>query len=139
MKLLERREKLPEIPLIALIDILAILLIFFIVSTKFKSSRSVVAIDLPSVTSLSVTEVKEERVVLALDKEGKVTFNSVEVTIAELGATLKKFKEGGQQGGLELEADEQVKLQYLFQIWDALTEAGIEIKDVPARIRLPKR
>ena len=39
---------------------------------------------------------------------------------------------------LELEADKQIPLEKLLQVWDALTRAGIQIKDVPARIRLPQ-
>ena len=39
---------------------------------------------------------------------------------------------------LELEADKQVPLEKLLGVWDALTRAGIPIKDVPARIRLPQ-
>ena len=34
-------------------------------------------------------------------------------------------------------ADQGVTLEQLFGVWDALTEVGIRIKDVPARIELP--
>jgi biopolymer transport protein ExbD len=37
---------------------------------------------------------------------------------------------------LELEADKKLPLERLLTVWDALTKAGIPIKDVPARIKL---
>jgi len=137
LKLLEEHRKTPEIPIIALIDILAILLIFFIVSTTFKKPRPVLEIDLPTVKELPSTQVADARSILAVDKEGIVTLDLVEVKMEELGSYLKSYKNVNPNKKLELEADEAVNLSLLFQIWDALTEAEIEIKDVPARIKLP--
>ena len=37
---------------------------------------------------------------------------------------------------LELEADKKLPLERLLTVWDALTKAGIPIKEVPARIKL---
>lgn len=136
MKLLVKKKKTPEIPIIPLIDILAILLIFFIVSTTFKD-RSVLEIDLPTVKELPSTSISDQRKVLAVDEQGTVTFDLVEVEIEKLGAYLITHKNADPNLKVELEADEKVELSLLFQIWDALTEAEIQIKDVPARIKLP--
>lgn len=136
MKLLETRRKNPEIPIIALIDILAILLIFFIVSTTFKE-RPVLEIDLPTVKDLPSTSISDQRKVLAVDEQGVVTLDLVEVKMEELGDYLKAYRNVNPETKLELEADEEVNLNQLFQIWDALTQAGIEIKEVPARIKIP--
>ena len=138
MKLLHTKRKTPEIPIIALMDILAILLIFFIVSTTFKKPRPVLEIDLPTVKELPSTEVADARSVLAIDKEGVVTLDLVQVEIEKLADYLIAYKNVNPDKKLELEADEEVNLEQLFQIWDALTKAGIEIKDVPARINLPQ-
>lgn len=136
MKLLETRRKNPEIPIIAMIDILAILLIFFIVSTTFKE-RPVLEIDLPTVKDLPSTSISDQRKVLAVDEQGVVTLDLVEVKMEELGDYLKAYRNVNPDTKLELEADEAVNLNQLFQIWDALTQAGIEIKEVPARIKVP--
>ena len=50
---------------------------------------------------------------------------------------LQVFQRENPERELELEADRGVTLEQLFMIWDALTKAGIEIKNVPARIKLP--
>lgn len=136
MKLLETNRKTPEVPIIALIDILAILLIFFIVSTTFKKKRPVLEIDLPTSKALPSQQISDQRSVLAVDKEGVVTLDLVEVEMEKLGEYLKAFKNVNPEAKLELEPDKEVNINELFQVWDALTEAGIEIKDVPARIKL---
>ena len=33
-------------------------------------------------------------------------------------------------------SDKKLPLERLLQVWDALTKAGIEIRDVPARIKV---
>ncbi len=139
MKLQESHRKTPEVPIIALIDILAILLIFFIVTTTFKKSRPVLEIDLPTVKELPSQSVSDTRAVLAVSKEGEITLDGAVVEAEALAAALQSFKEQNPEGKLELEADETVNLSQLFFIWDALTKADIEIKDVPARIKLPAK
>jgi len=139
VKLQESHRKTPEVPIIALIDILAILLIFFIVTTTFKKSRPVLEIDLPTVKELPSQSVSDTRAVLAVSKEGEITLDGTVVEAEALAAALQSFKEQNPEGKLELEADETVNLSQLFFIWDALTKADIEIKDVPARIKLPAK
>jgi len=139
VKLQESHRKTPEVPIIALIDILAILLIFFIVTTTFKKSRPVLEIDLPTVKELPSQSVSDTRAVLAVSKEGEITLDGAVVEAEALAAALQSFKEQNPEGKLELEADETVNLSQLFFIWDALTKADIEIKDVPARIKLPAK
>ncbi len=137
MKLLEKQRKTPEIPIIPLIDILAILLIFFIVSTTFKKPRPILEIDLPTVKQLPSQNVSDTRSTLAINQEGVITLDLVQVEPNNLTNYLKAFKNVNPNKKLELEADKEVNLNQLFQVWDALTEAQIEIRDVPARIALP--
>ena len=137
MKLLETKRKTPEIPIIALIDILAILLIFFIVSTTFKKPRPVLEIDLPTVKKLPTTNIVDQRTTLAVSKDGIITLDLVEIEIEKLGEYLRAFKNVNPNTKLELQADREMNIDLLLKIWAALSEAGIEIKDVPARIELP--
>ena len=139
MKLLENKRKSPEVPIIALIDILAILLIFFIVSTTFKKPHPVLEIDLPTVKKLPTTQIADQRSTLAVDKDGIVTLDLVKVEIEKLGEYLKAFKNVNPNAKLELEADREMNIDLLLRIWSALSEANIEIRDVPARIELPSQ
>lgn len=127
------------VPIVPMIDILFIVLIFLIVSTTFKKPRSILPIELPTVKEIASTEVVDDRSVLTVDKDGRITLDSLVVPDALLlDAYLKAFLKENPGRKLELEADKQVPLEKLLQVWDALTRAGIPIKDVPARIRLPQ-
>jgi biopolymer transport protein ExbD len=122
-----------------MIDLLFVILIFLVVSTTFKKPRSVLPIELPTVKEVAGSEVMDVRSVLALDKEGKITLDAVSVPDVQLlEAYLGAFVRENPGRKLELEADKQVPLEKLLGVWDALTRAGIPIKDVPARIRLPQ-
>jgi len=124
-------------PIVPMIDILFILLIFFIVSTTFKKRRPVLRIELPTVREVASDTAVESVSVLAVSAEGDATLDSLHVPTGLLGAYLKAFVKENPGRKLELEADRRVPLGKLLEVWDALTEAGIRVKDVPARIKLP--
>ncbi|MCW1885364.1 biopolymer transporter ExbD [Luteolibacter flavescens] len=127
------------VPVVPMIDLLFVILIFLVVSTTFKKPRSVLPIELPTLKEITGSEVVDSRSVLSLDKEGKITLDAVAVPdVLLLDSYLKAFTKENPGRKLELEADKQVPLEKLLGVWDALTRAGIAIKDVPARIRLPQ-
>lgn len=136
MKLTSEKRRIPDIPIISLIDILAILLIFFIISTTFKKPRPVLEIDLPTVKQVSAEKVTDTRAILAIAADGRINLNDTEVKEAELADYLIAFKKINPEKKLELEADKEVNLKQMFSLWDALTRAGFNIKDVPARIEV---
>lgn len=126
-------------PILPMIDILFIVLIFLIVSTTFKKPRTILPIELPTVRDIASTTVIDERSVLSIDKEGRITLDSIVVPDALLLENyLVSFTNANPGRKLELEADKGVSLENLLTVWDALTRAGIPIKEVPARIRLPQ-
>ncbi len=127
------------VQIVPLIDILLVLLIFFIVSTHFKKPRNVLRIELPTVHEVKSDQVSEERSVIAVDASGKVTLDSLTVPDGLLESYLAAYQKQNPGRKLELEADKQLPLERLLAVWDSLTKAGIPIKDVPARIRLPEQ
>ena len=131
------KRKASAAPIVPMIDILFILLIFFIVSTTFKKRRPVLRIELPTVREVPSDTVVESRSVLSVSAEGDVTLDSMRVPSGLLGGYLKAFVKENPGRKLELEADRRLPIEKLLEIWDALTEAGIRVKDVPARIKLP--
>jgi biopolymer transport protein ExbD len=126
------------VQIIPLIDILLVLLIFFIVSTHFKQPRGAMRIELPSSKQLPTEKLTETRSVIAVDAKGNVMLDKVMVPEGLLENYLTAFLKQNPGRRLELEADKALPLEQLLAIWDALTKAGIPIKDVPARIRLPE-
>jgi biopolymer transport protein ExbD len=128
-----------SVQIIPMIDILIALLIFFITSTHFKKPRDVMRIELPTVREVPSDKVTEQRSVIAVDAAGNVSLDSLVVPEGLLESYLTAYRKQNPGRKLELEADKQLPLERLLGVWDALTKAGIEIKDVPARIRLPEK
>lgn len=136
MHFYRRPRKRVEIAIIPMIDILLILLIFFIVTTAFKKPRSVLRIELPTVKEIPSDHVADARSVIAVDALGNVTLDSLAVPEGLLQSYLSAYQKQNPGRKLELEADRKLPLERLLQVWDALTKAGIEIRDVPARIKV---
>ena len=120
-----------------MIDILFVLLDFFIVSTAFKKPRDVLRIELPTVREIPSDTVADVRSTIALDALGNVTLDSLAVPEGLLESYLIAYQKQNPGRKLELEADKSIPLERLLKVWDSLTKAGIQIKDVPARIKLP--
>lgn len=131
-------RKRAEVPIVPMIDILFILLVFFIVSTTFKKPRDILRIQLPTVREIPSDQVTDTRSIIAVDALGKITLDSLAVPEGLLESYLATYQKQNPGRKLELEADRKLPLERLLGVWDSLTKAGIEIKDVPARIKLPE-
>ena len=131
-------RKRAEVPIVPMIDILFILLVFFIVSTTFKKRRDILRIELPTVREVPSDQISDPRSTIAVDALGNITLDSLAVPEGLLESYLAAYQKQNPGRKLELEADKQLPLERLLHVWDALTKAGIEIKDVPARIKVPE-
>ena len=129
-------RKRAEVPIVPMIDILFILLVFFIVSTTFKKPRNILRIELPTVREIPSDTVVDTRSIIAVDALGNITLDTLAVPEGLLQSYLAAYQKQNPGRKLELEADKQLPLERLLQVWDSLTKAGIEIKDVPARIKV---
>lgn len=127
------------VQVVPLIDILLVLLIYFIVSTQTKKPRDILRISLPTVNEVPSDKVNDERSIIAVDATGNISLDALAVPEGLLESYLVAYQKQNPGKKLELEADKQLPLERLLGVWDALTKAGIEIKDVPARIRLPDK
>jgi biopolymer transport protein ExbD len=130
-------RKRAEVPIVPMIDILFILLVFFIVSTTFKKPRDILRIELPTVREIPSDQVSDSRSVLGVDAKGAITLDTLSIPKDLLGPYLDAFRKQNPGRKLELEADKELPLEQLLRVWESLTQAGFEIKDVPARIKLP--
>ena len=136
MKFYHKRRQRPAVPIITLIDILAILLIFFIVTTTFKKKESLVKVNLPKSSELASAGETTARIALALAKDGSISLGEKIVPMETLSAELQAFRQQYPDREIELKADEGAPLGLMVKVWDAATEAGLEIGDLPLRILL---
>lgn len=132
-----QQRKRAEVPIVPMIDIMFILLVFFIVSTTFKKPRDILHIALPTVREIQADKVTDSRSVIAVDAVGNVTLDALAVPEGLLESYLAAYQQQNPGRKLELEADKKLPLGHLLAIWESLIKAGFEIKDVPARIKLP--
>ena len=137
MHLHRQVRKRVDVPIVPMIDILFILLVYIIVSTTFKKPRSILRIELPTVKEMPSDQVMDSRSVLAVDALGNITLDALAVPEGLLESYLAAYQKQNPGRKLELEADKRVPLERLLGIWDSLVKAGIPIRDVPARIRMP--
>ena len=127
-----------QVQIIPMIDVLIFLLIFLIISTQFKKPRNVLRVELPTVREVPSDKVADARSVITVDADGHITLDTLSVPEGLLKSYLVAYQKQNPGRKLELEADRKLSLERLLAIWDALIKAGLEIKDVPARIRLPE-
>lgn len=138
MKFYTKRRTAPVVTVISLIDILTILLIFFIVTMKFPEDRASLKIDLPKSSGREGSAIVENRLTIAVGADTRVFVGEKEVPLDQLGTMLKGIRAETPAVKFELKADEKLPLGVLVGLWDAFNEAGVAIKDVPARILLQK-
>ena len=127
-----------QVQIIPMIDVLIFLLIFLIISTQFKKPRNVLRVELPTVREVPSDKVADARSVITVDADGHITLDTLSVPEGLLKSYLVAYQKQNPGRKLELEAYRKLSLERLLAIWDALIKAGLEIKDVPARIRLPE-
>ena len=138
MRFINKKNSRPIVPIVSLIDILAILLIYFILTSSPKEDKSFASITLPKASSLAKNIDSKTRLELALTADSKILLGAEEIPVTQLTTRLKQLKADKPYLALELKADEQAPLKNLVNVWDALTQAGYPIKEVPARILVKK-
>ncbi len=128
-----------QVQIIPMIDVLIFLLIFLVISTQFKKPRHVLRIELPTVREVPSDKLADARSVIAVDASGHITLDTLSVPEGLLQSYLAAYQKQNPGRKLELEADRNLSLERLLAIWDSLIKAGIQVKDVPARIRMPDK
>ncbi len=136
MRIETKKRRLPVIPIIPLMDILVILLIFFMLTTTFPEKREYLPIELPRVTNLPTEQSAERRVTLEIAENGEMRLADSPIDIRGLSAALRKMKEQLPNAKVEIKADVQISLELLLQVWEALLENGIPVKEVPFRVEM---
>lgn len=131
------QRKRAEVPIVPMIDILFILLVYLIVTTEAKKPRNLMKVEIPTVREIASDRTTEARSAIAIDELGNITLDSLAVPEGLLGSYLAAYRKQNPGRKLELEADRKVPLERLLEVWDALTKAGIPIREVPARVKVP--
>jgi biopolymer transport protein ExbD len=121
--LLSKPRRRPELNLVPLIDVLVMLIFFAFVTMQFKSATTL-NITLPKIETAGKNEFKGN-VTLAIDKDGRVSFNGKYINDDELRPLLAQVHNVDQSIPVLIKADETSQVKKLTFVWDACRAAGL--------------
>ena len=121
MQLRKRSKRSVVLNVTSLIDVLFLLLIFFMISTTFLSTPAI-KLELPK--ARNADPVRQNPLVIYVDKAGKVYLNDEPVDGALLAAALKGKLEDQADKAVVLKADSQVSHGRVVEIMDVVKGAG---------------
>ncbi len=129
--LLRKKHARPELPLVPLIDVLVMLVLFAYVTMQARSA-STLNITLPKVETAGKNEFRGS-VTIAIDKEGKLTFNGKPVADDQLVPLLQEIKNVDRDMPVLIRSDEKATLDRLTFVWDACRKVGLNKHSLQSR------
>jgi biopolymer transport protein ExbD len=118
-----RRRKRPEMNLVPLIDVLVMLVFFAFVTMQFKSATTL-NITVPKVSTSGQNQF-EGKVEIGIDKDGNVSYNGRQTSIANLENMLQEVKRVNKDTPILVRADETSHFGVVTQVWDACRRIGL--------------
>ena len=125
MRLQDQTSEAPEINLAPLIDVVFLLLIFFMVTTTFERQAKL-RIELPE-ASEEASSVEEDRLEIAISKDGRFFVNNNEVVNRGLGSlkvAIERVAGDDRDQPLIIRADGQTPHQAVVMAMDAVNQLG---------------
>jgi biopolymer transport protein ExbD len=123
MALYEKRRKKPELMLVPLIDVLTMLIFLAFVTMQFRSA-STLNITLPKVETAGKNEFKGS-VTIAVDKEGKFSFNGRAMPEEQLAPMLKQVRDIDRNIPVLIQADQDTPMKNVTYVMDTCRKAGL--------------
>lgn len=128
------RRFLAEINVVPLVDVVLVLLIIFMVTAPLLYRG--IDIDLPKSDTNTIEP--QERVVISVEKNGKIYVDKDHVELEELGSKLRTIKKEDPRVTIYLRADQQVAYGVVVSVMDTVKRVGIDklgMVTEPSRIR----
>lgn len=117
----KQREDL-RVDLTPMIDVVFLLLIFFMISTTFVETSGL-SIKLPE-ASTTIADQESKEVKISLSRDGVITVEKQEMTVAALDAHLKSFGEKSARMTFLLYADKEALHGRVVELMDSAQRAG---------------
>ncbi|HKQ30099.1 MAG TPA: biopolymer transporter ExbD [Burkholderiales bacterium] len=116
-------QPMSEINVTPLVDVMLVLLVIFIVTAPLFTHA--VKVDLPQTVAKPAPQ-KPDTIVLAIDGEGRVFWNTQSVALTELSARLTQAAAKQPQPEIHLHADKATRYQALADVMAAVQNAGLQ-------------
>ena len=117
------RRPLAEINLTPLVDLMMTLLIMFMVTVPLMKHG--IDVNLPNTTAKPIPT-QEERLVVTIDKDGKVFIDELETPLATLGEKLKYIFSNQENKEVFLRADSSIPYGVVVEVLAEIKKAGVE-------------
>ena len=126
MKFKKRNQtKVPALALTSMLDVIFLLLCFFVTVSVFSQWESEISIKLPNAKTAETPERLPGEIIVNLSKDGKITVNSVALTLGDLGVRLAKVAKFYPGQPVIIRADKEVRYESLVELIDTCRAAGI--------------
>ena len=126
MKFKRRSQpKATTFALTSMLDVIFLLLCFFVTVSVFSQWESEISIKLPNAKTAETPERLPGEIIVNLSKDGKISVNSVALTLGDLGARLAKVARFYPGQPVIIRADKDVRYEALVELIDICRGAGI--------------
>lgn len=112
-----------QINVTPLVDVMLVLLVIFMVTAPIIQQG--VQVNLPQAKAAAIPG-KEEQLVVAIARNGKIYLNDNQMTLAELGKRLRAVRQMQPHKEVYLRADQDVRYGVVVKAIAEIKEAGIE-------------
>jgi biopolymer transport protein ExbD len=123
MELRKQNKRSLILNVTSLIDVLFLLLIFFIVSTTFLSQPAI-KLELPKAKNADV--VRQQALVLYIDRNGRVFLNDEPIELPLLSEALKQKLGNTKDQSVVLKADARVSHGAVIEVMDIIKGVGVK-------------
>ena len=126
MKFKKRSQsKATAFALTSTLDVIFLLLCFFVTVSVFSQWESEISIKLPNAKTAETPERLPGEIIVNLSKDGKISVNSVALTLGDLCARLSKVAKFDPGQPVIIRADKEVRYEALVELSDTCRAAGI--------------
>lgn len=115
----------PTLNLASMLDIVMLLLMFFMIGTQFKNQEREYKIQLPTVSDAKALSGQPDELVVNVSRDGVITLNSRQISIAELEQELAKAIQNFPAQSVLIRGDGASPYQNVMEVMSAAKKVGV--------------